>query len=92
MAEFERLEEARADREDESPLTTAATIVVMTTFGWLKAHRERLQRDVSPEVEEALEIVGWDCGLIAAKLHRALRGRDEAQQGQWPDDDPVQND
>jgi hypothetical protein len=92
MAEFERLEQARTERLDESPLTTGATIVMMTTFGWLEANHDTLRRDASPELAEALEIVGWDCGLIGVKIHRALRGRDEARQGEWSDDDPVQND
>ena len=45
---------------------------------WLTDHRERLAADAAPAVTEALDIAGWDSYFIAAKVHRAQRGLDEA--------------
>lgn len=91
-AEFERLEEARDERLDESPLTTGADVIRTLTHDWLDTHRQRLSANAAPDVADAIQIVGWDCYLISAKLHRALDGRDRSRQGEADDNDPVQND
>jgi hypothetical protein len=41
-------------------------------------------------VAAAIDTIGWYSGLIPAKIGRALHGA--ANEGQWVDDDPVQND
>jgi hypothetical protein len=37
-------------------------------------------------------LLSRDCHLIAAKLHRALSGRDAAEHDGFTEDDPIQND
>jgi len=44
----------------------------------------------APAVAAAIDTIGWYSGLIPAKIGRALHGA--ANEGQWVDDDPVQND
>lgn len=92
MAEFDRIEAARDERLDASPLTTGADIIRTLTRDWLHAHRPARAASAAPDVADAIETVGWDCYLISVKIHRALRGRDLARQGELVDDDPVQND
>lgn len=45
-----------------------------------------------PELREAVEVASWDAFFIAAKLHRALGGRDEHLHDGDCEDDDVQND
>ena len=93
MAAFEREEEARDARIDESPITTMATMIMMLTRDWLERHRERLTASADSTVRDPIDTVGWDAYFIPAKLHRALRGRDERQRGESDGDDhAVQND
>jgi hypothetical protein len=86
--EFERLEAARDERLDASPLTTDAEIIRTLTCDWLESHRSA----AAPQLADAIRIISWDCDLISVKIHRALHGRDEAREGEAEDDDPVQND
>ena len=44
----------------------------------------------APAVAAAIDTIGWYSGLIPAKIGRALHGA--ADDGQFVDDDPVQND
>jgi hypothetical protein len=43
-----------------------------------------------PEVTAAIADIEWYAGMISAKIGRALHGA--AEQREWPDDDPIQND
>ncbi len=94
LARFRREEDARAERVGESHISTMATIAGVLAHRWLDDHRERVVAGADIVVRDAIETIAWDCYLIAAKLHRALRGRDAAERGEeWADDDhPVQND
>ena len=92
LARAEREGEAREERVDGSPLTTAAEAYALLARDWLNAHADLLPMSSDPKVAAALETVGRDVYLIAAKLHRALSGFDEFQRGEGCDEDPVQND
>jgi hypothetical protein len=92
MERYAREQEARDERLDESPITTGARKVTLLAGNWLGDHREKIGRDGDQQVKDAIEVAGWDAYFIAAKLHRALRGRDEYLQDEDVDDDPVQND
>jgi len=59
---------------------------------WLQDAGESLRQTGDSALREALAIVGWDVWLIGAKIHRALKGRDVAQTGEWLADHAVQND
>jgi hypothetical protein len=88
-----RLNDARRrERVDQAPLTTVAAGVARLVVDWLEAHRDHLHRHATPELATALDIVSWDVYLIAAKINRALDGRDQVVHGEDCDDDPVQND
>lgn len=92
MAEFERHYAAHRERVEAEPLTTASMSVSMLAYDWLRANRERIAASGHARAKAALEILEWDAGLISAKLHRALSGRDDFLQGNDFDDHPVQND
>ena len=87
-----RQEEAREERLDDSPITTAVARVGTLSSAWLESHPDDVVLASCPRLGDALAVAGWDCHLIGAKLHRALHGRDEFMQGEGFDDDPVQND
>jgi hypothetical protein len=91
IADIEREQRERDERVDESPITTMATIASMLAHRWLDAHGERVMANADPCIAEAIEVAGWDCHFISAKLHRALEGRDEADRDE-DREDPVQND
>ena len=82
----------REERIDESPLTTDALVASTLSHQWLSAHSNWLGDHDDHSVRDAFEIGSWDCHLIAAKLHRALSGRDAAEHDGFTEDDPIQND
>jgi hypothetical protein len=92
LEEFSRLEEARRERLDRVPVTTVADAMTRLALGWLDTHRDALHKHATKEIGDALDVVSWDVYLIAAKIHRALDGRDRSRQGEDHDDHPVQND
>ena len=92
LAEVGREIEEGDQRVDESPLTTDALVASTLMHQWLSAHSKSLDDHDDRTVRDAVEIAGWDCHLIAAKLHRALSGRDTAEHDGCADDDPIQND
>src|SRR5262245_11263328 len=92
LAEVGRKVDEREERIDESPLTTDAVVASTLTVQWLSAHRKSLEDHDDHSVRDACEIASWDRHLIAAKLHRALSGRDEAEHDRSTEDDPIQND
>ena len=92
MREFEREEEAREERIQETSLQTASQRTVLLSRRWLKDHREHLAADAALAVTEALDIAGWDSYFIAAKVHRAQRGLDEAQHERRWKRHKIQND
>jgi hypothetical protein len=92
MREFEREEDAREERIDESPITTQAKAVAMLGMTWLRDRREACLATGDPALKEAVEIAGWDVHFIEVKLHRALHGRDEYRHGNPFGLAPVQND
>jgi hypothetical protein len=91
MREFEREEEAREERVDDTRAITASTQVALLTDEWLKAH-ESIADALSSRAGDALAVAQWNQYLIPIKLRRALRGLDEHLHGESEWDDPVQND
>lgn len=81
MEELQREEDARDERIDESPLTTASERVRLLGRRWLDSYAEELSKQAGPALAEALEIACRDCLFIRVKLRRALRGRDEREHG-----------
>src|SRR6185436_12800816 len=69
-----------------------ALVASTLSHQWLSAHINWLGDHDDHSVRDAFEIGSWDCHLIAAKLHRALSGRDAAEHDGFTEDDPVQND
>ena len=92
LAEVGREIDERDERIDESPLTTDALVASTLSHQWLSAHSNWLGDHDDHSVRDAFEIGSWDCHLIAAKLHRALSGRDAAEHDGFTEDDPIQND
>jgi hypothetical protein len=86
-----REEDLREERVDESPITTAAMRVALLAHSWIRDHADALAATATGVVKEALEVATHDAFLIAAKLHRALCGRDRNQYGDR-DDHGIQND
>jgi hypothetical protein len=87
IAEACRIERARDERVEQSPVLRMARAYMNRTTAWIDGNRAI---DDHPDliVREAFHIVCWDAHFIHVKLHRALRGldRDDA------DDDGVQSD
>src|SRR5947199_264369 len=48
----------------------------MLSYRWLDHHSRRLRASGDAVLVEALDVVSHDCAFVAAKLHRALDGRD----------------
>ena len=86
-----KLETARHARIQQEPLTTLASALTDLTVAWLKAHLDLVRLSATGELAGAAEVLSWDTGLITAKIHRALDGRDRFSSEQ-NDDDPIQND
>jgi hypothetical protein len=92
LEQASRLEDERAERIAQAPLTTVESAVTELAVAWLETHRDHLHTHATPEVANALDIIGWDVYLVGAKLHRALGGKDEADHGEGFEDDSIQND
>ncbi len=90
-ADYEREEEDRQKRIEETSAFTAAAHAQTLLDAWLDAH-EDLSPSAGGRLFDALEIVRWDRHLIFAKLHRALVGHDEYAGGDQAWEDPLQND
>jgi hypothetical protein len=92
LAEVGREIDEREERIDESPLTTDALVASTLSHQWLSAHSNWFGDHNDHSVRDAFDIASWDCHLIAAKLHRALSGRDAAEHDGFTEDDPIRND
>jgi hypothetical protein len=90
---WDRDEKARRKRITKSALAQIAETYTDITLAWTRDHAERIRPAAETNVGDALEIIQWDVCLIAAKLRRALEGRDRQRSGgeDW-NDDPIQND
>jgi hypothetical protein len=62
------------------------------SYDWLKSRGDPVGAAADEILQEALAVVLQDSILITVKLSRAVRGRDEYEHGEAPEDDPVQND
>jgi hypothetical protein len=76
LAEIGREMEERATRVRRHPLSRASRDYAVAAHRWLGSCRDADSTDA-----EALAILCWDVYLIPAKLHRALKGRDEDPKG-----------
>lgn len=92
LADFARDREEQRERIDALPLATASEVTSLLVRRWLMDHREATQRNAEPALADALAVASWDSHFIHVKLHRAMKGRDDAQHDRGLDDDPVQND
>ena len=86
-AEFERASEAvRGD-----PLQKLATAYTHAALDIIDAMAPaRALRQWPSNVEDALDTISWNAGMVSAKVYRALDGL--AERGAFQEDDPVQND
>jgi hypothetical protein len=94
-AQYVREERERRERIELSPLHALAHDVAFRSHQWFTARLDALRAAADPVIAEALDLVLHDAVFIAAKLHRALAGRDRFQHDAEDDedvDDPVQND
>jgi hypothetical protein len=87
-AALERAEEAVRD----DPLQKLATTYMHAAFNVIdRMAPARALRRWPRDVEEALDTISWNAGMVGAKVHRALNGF--AERGiLLKDEDPVQND
>lgn len=93
MREFSQRKAARRARVEATMIMRVAHAYGMLAHRWLTAEYEAIRaRTRAEDVREGLEIVSWDHVLIAAKLHRALDGRDCHEHGEGVEDHPVQTD
>jgi hypothetical protein len=86
-AEFERASEAvRGD-----PLQKLATAYTHAALDIIDAMAPaRALRRWPSNVEDALDTISWNAGMVSAKVYRALDGLDQG--GAFREEDPVQND
>lgn len=91
MKAYEREEEARSERVDETRAITASMQAALLMGAWFQSN-EAIGGSLSPRAAEALAVARWDQYLISAKLKRALRGLDEYLHGESDWEDPIQND
>jgi len=92
LAEVDRQERSRDARIRAIPLARRARAYSMRSSDWLNDRLDALRATADAVVAEALDVVAHDSYFVAAKLHRALDGRDRHQTGEEVDDHPVQND
>lgn len=90
--EFERRENARDVRIGDTTIMTIAHACALLSHRWFTARYETVLTGADAVLREALEIAAHDAVFVAAKLNRALDGRDRHQHGEDHDDHPVQND
>jgi len=87
--------EADLDRASEvvrgDPLQKLATAYVHAAFNVIDAMAPaRAVRRWSSDVEDALDTISWNAGMVGAKVYRALHGF--AERGLSAEEDPIQND
>ncbi len=91
QARSDRCERAREARIREASITTLARAVSTLSRDWLRPRYDDLRTGADAVLEQALEVVLHDASFVAAKLRRALHGRDEYE-NEDTGEDPVQND
>ncbi len=79
-------------RVTATPIMKSADAIPRVSHRWFRARGEGVRAAADDLLREALEIAAWDATFVPAKLYRALVGRDNHEQGEDFDDDPVQND
>lgn len=96
IARFEREEDERRNRLEESSLMKTAKAVAELAREWLVAQPNDLQTCGDPVLREALAVAQHDVHLFWVKLYRALDGRDRETTDEFESglfgDDPIQND
>ena len=90
LREIQRQEDARQSRIDETPIMKRAWLIATTSHRWFVSRSDAVRAVADDVLREALDIASWDATFVAAKLARALHGRDDKDNDL--DDDPVQND
>ncbi len=85
-------ETARLARIQASSVVRNANAITTLAHRWLASRLSAGQLQEDEVLVDALEVARWDSTLIAAKLARALSGRDRTPEDGDSDDDPVQND
>jgi hypothetical protein len=73
LTQFTRERKEQDERVDETPLATISSRFSVLAHRWLVGRREAVARTADAVLADALEVAGWDCHLIDAKLHRALK-------------------
>ena len=90
LREFQRQEDARRSRIDETPIMRSAWLIATASHRWFASRSDAVRAVADDVLREALDIVSWDSTFVGPKLARALHGRDDKDNDL--DDDPVQND
>jgi hypothetical protein len=91
LEEIGREIDDRRNRVRRHPLAEASLDYAVAAHRWLTAHADgAAHTDVA--VREAIQVIGWDCHLIHAKIVRALNGRDEYPRGAPFETGAVQSD
>jgi hypothetical protein len=89
--ETDAASERAAEAVREDPLQKFATGYMRAALNVMDAmSTARSVRRWGPEVEAALDTIGWNASMLSAKVHRALHGF--AERTTYRDDDPIQND
>lgn len=91
LREVQREEETRRPRLDDTPIMKMAHAIAIMSHRWFASRSASVRALADDVLREALDIAQWDSTFVAAKLARALRGREDGQDDGM-DDDPVQND
>ena len=91
-AYFDRCERECDARLDDTTIMKIAEAFSMLAHEWLTTHHESVRLGADDVLHEALEIAAYDALFIAAKLRRALRGRDDHERNDDDDPHPIQND
>lgn len=92
LYEFQHQEECHEQRIRSSPLTKLARAYSMLSYRWLSGRGDTDCLEADEVLREAAAIVRHDSGLITAKLHRALAGKDARVHDGDDDEHPVQTD
>jgi hypothetical protein len=79
--EFARSERRRRKRLEALPLPRLAHEFTLAAIVWLRGRGEALAASADPILKEAIDVAAHDAMFIAAKLHRAVDGRDRWHSG-----------
>jgi hypothetical protein len=90
LAAFTAAEEALHARVSASSMMQLAKAITTLSFRWLAACEQQLAQSGDSVLREAFNVAAWDAAFIAAKLDRALSGRERRDEDS--DDHPIQND